>query len=172
MRLPLLASFLLFFCSTSFAYSRPARESDLAAIKDLDRRDAAAAKLDDVDTLVSLWTDDGVLLQPFSDPVIGKEAIQKRLRQQKQMSEQSQFKTLAYDEDWTERKIVGDRAWEWGAITVKTQLPNGRVVTEKAYLLRILSRQADGTWRFQRVAATLGPPPQRPPPMSDQRNLR
>src|SRR5690242_19196798 len=69
MRLPLLASFLLFFCSTSLAYSRPARESDLAAIKDLDRRDAAAAKLDDVDTLVSLCTDDGVLLQPFSDPV-------------------------------------------------------------------------------------------------------
>ena len=101
-----------------------------------------------------------MLLQPFSDPVVGKAAIENLLREQKQASEHAQFKTVAYDEDWTEHKILGDRAWEWGSITVQTQLPNGKVVPQKAYLLRILARQKDGNWKFERVAVTLGPRPQ------------
>ena len=145
---------------TPVAQSGSNGKSDLAAIESFDQRDAAAAKIDDVDTLISLWTNDGVLLQPFSDPVVGKAAIEKLLRQQKQASEQAQFKTLAYDEDWSERKILGGRAWEWGSITVQTQLPTGKVISQRAYLLRILALQKDGNWKFERVAVTLAPRPQ------------
>lgn len=145
---------------TPVAQSGSNGKSDLAAIESFDQCDAAAAKIDDADTLISLWTKNGVLLQPFSDPVVGKAAIEKLLRQQKQASEQAHFKTVAYDEERSERKILGDRAWEWGSITVHTQLPSGKVAPQKAYLLRILARQKHGNWKFERVAVTLGPRPQ------------
>lgn len=57
---------------TPVAQSGSNVKSDLAAIESFDQCDAAAAKIDDVDTLISLWTKNGVLLQPFSDPVSGK----------------------------------------------------------------------------------------------------
>ena len=160
MRSLIVGSIALVLGLTPVARSDSNGKSDLATIESFDQRDAAAAKIDDVDTLISLWSNDGVLLQPFSDPVVGKAAIENLLREQKQASEHAQFKTVAYDEDWTEHKILGDRAWEWGSITVQTQLPNGKVVPQKAYLLRILARQKDGNWKFERVAVTLGPRPQ------------
>ena len=161
MRSLIFGSIALILGLMPFVQSDSNGKSDLAAIESFDQSDAAAAKIDDVDALISLWTDDGVLLQPFSDPVVGKAAIENLFRQQKQASQQAQFKTLAYDENWTERKILGDRAWEWGSITVQTQLPNGKVVPQKAYLLRILARQRHGNWKFERVAVTLGPRPQK-----------
>lgn len=57
---------------TPVAQSGSNGKSDLAAIESFDQCDAAAAKIDDADTLISLWTKNGVLLQPFSDPVSGK----------------------------------------------------------------------------------------------------
>ena len=44
---------------------------EIAAIIALEQRDVAAAKVNDVETLVSLWTEDGVLLEPRSEPVTG-----------------------------------------------------------------------------------------------------
>jgi hypothetical protein len=41
---------------------------EIAAIIALEQRDVAAAKVNDVETLVSLWTEDGVLLEPRSEP--------------------------------------------------------------------------------------------------------
>lgn len=61
MRSLMLISFAMFLGLTSFEHSGARRESDLAAIESFDQRDAAAAKIDDVDTLTSLWTNDGVL---------------------------------------------------------------------------------------------------------------
>jgi hypothetical protein len=104
MRALIIASLALLRAARCFAQSGAQSGSALAAIEKLDQRDAQAAKIDDVETLVSLWTDDGVLLQPFSDAVVGKAAIERVLRQQKQASEQARFKTIAYDEDWTEHK--------------------------------------------------------------------
>lgn len=56
---------------------------DLAAIIALEQRDIQASKADDVRMLVSLWTDDGVLLQPGSDPIVGIAAIRELLEQEK-----------------------------------------------------------------------------------------
>lgn len=86
--------------------------SDLANLVELERRDAQAAKINDVETLVSLWTDDGVLLMPGSDPIIGKPAIREILEKQKTQSVAIQ--TISYNEDWPERHIHGNEAWEWG----------------------------------------------------------
>ena len=130
-------------------------ESDMAKIVSLEQRDAEAARVNDVDALVSLWTDDGVLMMPGSDPVIGKPAIRKVLETQKEQS--TKIQTVVYTEDWTERRIDGDQGWEWGSISVTLQLPDGRRVSQKAFMVRILSRQSDGSWKFARAIGTPGP---------------
>jgi len=72
---------------------------------------------------------------PGANPVVGKPAIRKLLETQKQQSRGIQ--TVSYEEDWTERRTNGNAAWEWGSISVSIQLPDGRRVSQKAFMLRI-----------------------------------
>ncbi len=130
----------------------PDDSSDLAAIQKLEQTDAAAAKINDVETLSSLWTDDGVLVQPMTAPLLGKSAIHDLLAKQKHMS--TSITILAYDEDWKERKFSGSQAFEWGTITVKMRRPDGKEATQMAYLSRLLVKGSDGKWKFARVLVT------------------
>jgi uncharacterized protein (TIGR02246 family) len=134
-----------------------ADQTDLRAIQELERQDAEAARTNDVDALVSLWTDDGVLLQPGSAPVIGKDAIRLVLEQQKHQA--AQVETVAYQEDWKERHIVGKYAFEWGQMSVTLKLPNGQELTRAVNSVRVLACQPDGGWRIARAIVTPGPRP-------------
>jgi hypothetical protein len=78
-------------------------QPDESAIRRLDEQDAATAMGDDVNSLAESWTEDGVLVQPFSKPVTGKVALRELFEQQKNQS--AQVKTLAYEEDWKERRV-------------------------------------------------------------------
>jgi uncharacterized protein (TIGR02246 family) len=128
---------------------------EISAIIALEQRDAAAAEVNDVETLVSLWTGDGVLLQPGSEPVVGIAAIRQLLEQQKQQS--SMIVTLAYLENWKERRILGDEAYEWGEMSVTAKLPDGKEATQTVYAIRVLRRQQDGSWKVARAIVTPGP---------------
>jgi uncharacterized protein (TIGR02246 family) len=122
------------------------------AIEELDRKDTAASKKNDVEALVALWTEDGVLLQPGSAPAVGKPAIREVLLQQQQQA--AQVQTVAYDENWDEVLIESGHAFEWGRITATMKLPNDREVQQSVNAIRVLARQPDGSWRFARVAIT------------------
>lgn len=143
----------LLLAGAATAQNRPARlNTDLAAIQQLERIDAESAKANDVATLVNLWTEDGVLLQPMSAPVIGRESIRAMLDQQKQRA--AAVQTLSYVEDWKERTIAGGRAFEWGTITATLRLPNGRKITQSVYAGRLMVLGTDRKWRFSRVVIT------------------
>lgn len=131
-------------------------DRDSAAIIALEQRDAAAAKVNDVETLVSLWTSDGVLLQPKAQPVVGIAAIRQLLEAQRQQT--AMIETLSYEEDWKERRNLGNEAYEWGEISVTGKLPNGREASQTVFAIRVLRRQPDGSWKFARVAITPAPP--------------
>jgi uncharacterized protein (TIGR02246 family) len=139
----------------SLAFAQPKASSDLAKIEQLEQLDAAAAKSNDIEALISLWTDDGVLIMPMSQPIVGKAAIRARLEQQKQQS--ANLETSSYVENWRERKINGDQCFEWGAISVTMKLPNGKEVSQTADVGRLLARERDGAWHFSRVIATPAP---------------
>lgn len=128
---------------------------DLAAIIALEHRDAEAAKINDVETLVSLWTDDGVLLQPRSEPVVGTTAIRQHLETEKQRS--ADVITLRYDENWKERHISGGDAYEWGEMSVTLQLPNGKQASQTVYAIRVLRRE-NGKWKVARAIITPAAP--------------
>jgi uncharacterized protein (TIGR02246 family) len=131
--------------------------SDLQAIEELEQTDAMAAKTNDVERLTSLWTDDAVLLQPMSPPVIGRSNIRALLQAQKQHS--ANVVVLSYTEDWKERNINGGRAFEWGTITATMQFPNGKQATQTVYAARVLVRDEGSSWRFARAIISPAPPP-------------
>jgi len=65
--------------------------------------------------------------------------------------------TLAYDEDWKERRVLGNEAYEWGEMTVTAKLPSGTTATQRVFAMRILRREPDGSWKFARVLITPAP---------------
>ena len=68
-------------------------------IQELEQKDIAASEKNDIDALVALWTDDGVLVQPGMEPVVGKDAIRKVLLQQRQAA---RVETISYEENWSD----------------------------------------------------------------------
>jgi ketosteroid isomerase-like protein len=129
--------------------------TDLAAIIAMEHRDAEAAKVNDVETLVSLWTEDAVLIQPRSEPVVGLPAIRRLLEQEKQRS--ANVTTLKYEENWKERRIAGHDAYEWGEMSVTIRLPDGKQVNQTVYAIRVLRRE-NGQWKVARSIITPAAP--------------
>ncbi|MGC2108043.1 MAG: SgcJ/EcaC family oxidoreductase [Candidatus Korobacteraceae bacterium] len=127
-------------------------QKDLAAINALSQKDIAACMKNDVDTLCSLWTDDGVLLMPGAAPLMGKKAICSMLQEQGRQSIGSM--TTDYTEDWQEVRIVGNYAWQWGKMSETKRLASGKMETMKVNAIRILRREADGSWKVARAAVT------------------
>jgi uncharacterized protein (TIGR02246 family) len=130
---------------------------DMAAIEQLHKRDAAAAKKGDLATLAELWTDDAVALPPGEPPVIGIEAIRKWLA--KRQPDSSAVEVIDYVLDFKEVKILGDEAIEWGRTSV-TLRPRGAtsIIRVSGNLMRVLKRQADGRWKVSRSAWNLERP--------------
>lgn len=122
-----------------------------AQIQELEQKDIAASKKNDLDALVALWTDDGVLLQPGMAPVVGKAAIRELLLQQRQAT---RVETISYEEKWKEIHVTGAYAFEWGQIGATLKSPDGREVRQTVQAIRVLAKQPDGSWRVARVAIT------------------
>lgn len=123
-----------------------------AHIRELEQKDIAASKKNDVEALVALWTDDGVLLQPGIAPVVGKEAIRKVLLEQQRQS--ARVQTTSYEENWKEVRITDVYAFEWGQIGATLKLPDGRDVRQSVNAMRVLAKQPDGSWLVARAAIT------------------
>ena len=121
-------------------------------IEQLEKTDAIAARTNDVELLTSLWTDDGVLIQPMMSPIIGRANIRALLQEQKRQA--AGVETLTYVEDWTERQILGKDAFEWGTITARMRFPNGKEATQSVYVARLLVKSGGSSWRFARAIIT------------------
>ena len=123
---------------------------DREAIERLHRADMAAAKVHDIETLISLWTDDGILILPGRDPIRGKVAIWEYL--QAQLPEARKYEVSEYRHHFEEIQVSGDWAYEWGTYTGTCRLQGGGPeIHERARLFRVLRRQADGSWKCHRA---------------------
>lgn len=137
--------------ASSNSAAEPSRETaDRAAIQKLQDRDIAASISYDVDALVSLWTDDGVLMVPNQAPIQGLDAL--RAFYEKQRDAMANVDVTAYEEEWQEVRIVGDYAFEWGQIHGRTRKGQGSAessVTVNA--MRVLKRLDSGDWKIARA---------------------
>jgi uncharacterized protein (TIGR02246 family) len=128
----------------------PATPADLEAINQLHQRDMEASKSWDVETLVSLWTDDIVSIQQDGQPIIGKEANRNSLLKLKE--ESRDIDIVEYNLTFNEVKVVGDWAFEWGTFTGTIRSKIGGESSESSgKLFRVLKRDADGSWKVARA---------------------
>jgi uncharacterized protein (TIGR02246 family) len=133
--------------------NQAAPPSDMEAINQLHRRDIEASKAWDVETLVSLWTDDIVSIPQDGKPVIGKEANRNSLLKLKEASRDVDI--VEYNLSFNEVKVIGDWAYEWGTFSGTVRPKDGGEVSQSnGKLFRVLKRDADGSWRVARTMSS------------------
>lgn len=124
--------------------------ADQTAIRKLQEQDIAASTSLDVEALVGLWTDDGVLLAPGQAPISGKDNL--RAYYEKYQDAQANAEVLSYDEQWQEVRILGDYAYEWGQISSRQRTGQGKQeISTVVNAMRILRRSENGSWKVARA---------------------
>ena len=128
----------------------PTRADDLRAIEELHRRDMRASREGDFATLRSLMSDDAVVMPPGGRVTRGGAALDASFAR---MAEgMRQVEVLAYELDFEEVEVVGDYAFEWGAIRgAMRALPDGPVERSSYKVMRVLRREPGGAWKVHRT---------------------
>lgn len=122
-----------------------ARAQDMAAIERMHQQDIAATLAGDVAALGELWTDDVVLIGAGQEAQVGKQAIlavRERLKA-------AQPRVLSYVPEIKNTTITADGwAFQWGVFTGSyIEAAGGEEKRVRMNLLRVLKKQADGSWK-------------------------
>ena len=124
-------------------------KDDLIELERLHRKDKKAVIEGDIETLLSLCTED-IVLMPSEGPILkGKSAIRKMLYENIKSSKDIEI--IEYTHDFKEIKVINDLAYEWGFY--KTRARNkekGTESIETGKILRILKRHTDKSWKVAR----------------------
>jgi len=118
-------------------------EKDLRAINAVNARDVQFALANDADQMMSQWADDIVLLQPGAPIMRGRAAIAEKFRSAPRPE------IVEYVLDIHEVKVFGDHAFQWGTYLYGMRPPGGgETIRTHGKIMRVLQRQADGTWKI------------------------
>ncbi len=121
-------------------------EADIEAVKNLTEEYDAAINSGDLDSWVSLYTDDAVRMPPNSPALVGKDAIRSVM--------QSSFEKYTFDiKETTEEVIVaGDWAFARGTYTYTiTPKAGGEPIgDDSGKWMAFNKRQPDGSWKIYR----------------------
>src|SRR5688572_26667147 len=136
--------------------TKPTLEEDLRAIEALNQHDVEAVKAGDAAALIAQWTEDLVAIPPAGAILRGREAyatVAEQTRDQMQAIE-----VVDNVVDFEEITVLGDHAYEWGTYRSRMRpRGGGEMMTFGGRLMRILQRQADGTWKMHRAIWTSDP---------------
>lgn len=129
-------------------------QSDEQEIRQLVSTWMDATKAGDVETVLSLMSEDAVFLVA-GQPIMRKDDFAAAARAQADQ-EAPQFDGTS---DIQEIKILGDWAFTWTKLTVVATPPSGgKTTTRSGYTLSILKKE-NGTWVLARDANMLSPVP-------------
>jgi len=109
----------------------------------------AASMAFDVNAMLDQWTDDGVLLVPRHEPIVGKAALRRFFQEKK--DKYANYDMLAYEEQWNEVMVVGEYTYQWGTVSYRMKPPTGNEFGGTVHAVRILKREEDGYWRVARA---------------------
>jgi ketosteroid isomerase-like protein len=123
---------------------------DREAIEELHRRDERAAKQQDFAVLRSLMDENAVVMEPGLPPLRGRVEIDRSFASRS--TREPEVLIDDYRFDWQEIEIIGDRAIEWGRIVGRVRdLKSGKAQDLAYNVMRVLKRDAAGTWRIYRT---------------------
>ncbi len=126
---------------TASVYAQNMRE-----IEKLHSLDVAATVSGDQVSLSTGWTDDIVILGQGEDAAVGKQAIlDARARRSAAMPG---FRVASYVPEIKNVTIADGWAFEWGLFTASyVPAAGGEEAQIRGKLLRVLAKQADGSWK-------------------------
>ncbi len=137
-------------------------EADIAAINEIWNQYALSINSGDLDTWISLWTDNGIQMAPDAPAVIEKEQIRAKYES---IFPQFIFKLAITNK---EIRVAGDRAYSRGTYSLSvTPITEGETTMIDGKYLTILERQADGSWKITRDCFNYNAPPTSEPPSSE-----
>lgn len=127
------------------ARTNDAQAQDRAAIERLRHQDIAATLAGNVAAIGELWTDDVVLLGPGQEAQVGKQAI----LASRERNKAAQPRVLSYVPEIKDLTITADGwAFEWGVFTASyVEAARGEEKHVRMNLLRVMRKQADGSWK-------------------------
>ena len=124
-------------------------QKKLAGIEKLHKTDREASLKGDFAILMTLLTDDCILLPPNREPISGKDAIQEYFQEQKKQLQG--IKIIKYEHDFQEIRIFNNWAFEWGYFSSAARpTGGGDLIKGSGKLFRILKLQDDGLWKVAR----------------------
>jgi uncharacterized protein (TIGR02246 family) len=124
-------------------------ERDLAEIEALRQRDMDAARRGDFMALRGVVDDDAVMLAPDSRAQRGRAELDRAFDAMARAARTHEV--VEYELRFEEVKVLGDYAYEWGSIVGSMrELASGDISRSAFHVMRILRRQADGSWRVYR----------------------
>ena len=126
-------------------------QSDEQQIRDLVATWHAASKAGDVDTVLSLMTDDVVFLVPGREPM--NKAEFEALSRVPPGSPRPQIDGTT---DIQEIVVAGDLAYLWSKLAVTVTPPGGQPIARAGHTLTVL-RRVNGRWLLARDANLLAP---------------
>lgn len=146
----LLSCFLVCIGFVSCASKKDASAADIEAINKLHQREMEASKKWDIDTLVSLWSDDIVMLPAGEPALIGKDANRASIMRLR--DESGDVQLADYILSFNEIKVAGEWAFEWGTYSGSISPDGaGEPLRATGKVIRVLKKSADGSWRIARA---------------------
>lgn len=137
------------------APAAPDPEEDLRAIEALTQHDVDAVLAGDFDALISQWTDDFVVITGGAI-VRGRDANAALTDGARAMADL--LEPVEHVVDFEETIVAGDYAFQWGTVRSSSRaIETGEVYSSGSKLLRILQRQADGSWKMHRTMTVAEP---------------
>ena len=125
-------------------------EHGLRRIEELHQMDKAAWNARDKAKLLSLCTDDCVMLAPGEDPIVGRDVIRASLEQDVDKEQCCHITECIRRSE--EVQVVGGWAFEWGRFSAAAEpLGGGRGIRTSGKMLRILRQQPDRVWKVARA---------------------
>jgi len=126
----------------------------MKSIEELHKKDKLASMNGDLETLLSLFTDDGIAIPAEGEIIEGKEALRNMLKQNFELLQD--YIITEYNQDFKEIKIVGKYAYEWGPYSGKYKSKDdSKEIIGSGKLMRILRLQEDGSWKVYRTIWTV-----------------
>ena len=123
------------------------KHEDEQAIRALVDKWMEATKTGDVDTVLTLMSDDVLFMVPGREP-FGKNQFAAQ-------SQQLSSVKIEGKSDIQEIEVLGDLAWMRNKLQVTMTKPGSEPSTRSGYTLTLLRKQADGQWAIARDANLL-----------------
>lgn len=149
-----LLALTVIFCTCVENSHKNSEDAALKAIQELHKKDQAASLQGDAETLLSLFTDDGIVMPAEGEVIKGKEGLRKMLEQN--FKDMKEYTLIEYKHDFKEIKIMGNYAYEWGIYsgTYKSKEDDNEI-SGSGKIMRILQQQKDESWKVSRSIWTV-----------------